>query len=380
VTAVPTKGAVLEWARNFRGLSQRDASERLGITVDELAALEDEKKQPTVTLFEAIAAAYRLPQATLFLASPPPTPNEPIDFRTVQNVNNRKHSFEFKVALSNIRTWLFYAEKVAGADPDFAPPDLPHLTKKTDASDAGEQERKRLGISIEAQLEWEPRDTFGHWRAHLESRGVLVFQQKFPMRDGRGFSIYETENAPAVIINKEEIGEGPKAFTVWHEYCHLLLREPGVSDEDFSDSTEAYCNRFAAAFLIPTEALRRLLPHWPNEPVEWSPADIGEWARQLKVSRHALTIRLEQLGLAPNGFSRKFAWTGVTKRQPTGGGNYIATRFSELGGAYTDRLLAAYDRKAIDAVQLVEAVGLDAEHIPAVRKYVARSRRLAGVP
>jgi Zn-dependent peptidase ImmA (M78 family)/DNA-binding XRE family transcriptional regulator len=376
MTAVPVKGSVLKWARKFRGLDETQAAERLGIAVADLIAYEQERKQPSVTLFEAFASKYRLPQATMFLRTPPDLPPEPADFRSVDGRKRKKRSFEFSVALSNIRTWLFHFEKLAADDTEFIPPKLPRLSMSDDPSIAGERERRRLKISVDEQLNWQPREAFGRWRAHLESRGVLVFQQKFPMEDCRGFSLYESENAPAVIVNKGEPFDVAKVFTIWHEYCHVLLRRPGISDQNFSDPTEAFCNRFSAAFLIPTEALRAVLPVWPNEPINWSAEDVARWAARLKVSQRALAIRLEQTHLAPTGFSDQFRWSGDAKKKLPGKGNYVATRLSEIGAGYTGKFLAALERRAIDATQFVEATGLSSEHIEDARRHVERGREM----
>jgi Zn-dependent peptidase ImmA (M78 family) len=288
MTFVPVKGSVLEWARKFRGLTEADAAERLGIAVADLDDFEKERKQPSVTQFEDFAAKYRLPQATLFLENPPIVPNQPTDFRSVDGRKTRVHSFDFNVALSDVRNLLFQIEKITVEDADFVPMALPQLTLAADPSAEGERERRRLRIGIEEQFGWEARKAFGNWRTHLERQGVLVFQSKFPLNDGRGFTLYESANAPTIIVNKEETTDAAKSFTVLHEYAHLLLRRPGVSDQKFSDPTEAFCNRFAAAFLIPSEALRALLPIWPNSPVEWNDASILRWSRKLKVSQRAL--------------------------------------------------------------------------------------------
>lgn len=376
MTFVPTKGVVLEWARTFRGLSETEAATKLGISVTDLMDFERDKKHPSFTMFESMASKYRLPQATLFLSAPPDAPKGLVDFRSVDGNAAGKHSFDFEVALSNVRTLVFLAERVAKDDEDFVVPKLPTLELSDDPESAGERERRRLNISVSDQFEWKPGETFGRWRSHLERQGVLVFQQKFPIVDGRGFSTYDSPVAPVIVLNKEETTEGAKAFTIWHEYAHLLLRAPGISDLGGS-AVEAFCNRFAASFLIPTEALRELLPNWPNEPMEWPDASIDTWARKLKVSRRALAIRLEQMGFAPTGFGQRFNWGAGRKKSQSGGGNYVATRLSELGSCYVRRLLNAYDRDAIDHVQLVEAIGFD--RIDDVRKYVARSNELAGV-
>lgn len=376
MTVVPTSGAVLKWARTFRGLSEQDAAERLGIPVNDLLDYETERKHPNLTLFEGFAAKYRLPQATLFLDAPPDTPPDPVDFRTVGGERMRAHSFDYKVVLSNIRTLLHHANRIAAEDENFVAPVLPLISRDADPSVEGERERKRLGISVDEQLGWDAGDGFRRWRAHLERQGVLIFQQKFPLGDGRGFTLYEQSSTPTIIINKQEVADTAKTFTIWHEYCHLLLRQPGVSDHG-AHPVERFCNEFAAAFLMPTDALRRLLPVWPNKPVAWSDGDIGKWARQLKVSRQALALRLEHLGQAPDGFGRRFA-NSVAARRSGKGGNQVAIRLSEIGYGYSERLVKALDENVIDVVQFAEATGLGSDRVPDVREYVKRGRELAG--
>jgi Zn-dependent peptidase ImmA (M78 family) len=379
MTLIPVKGAVLEWARKFRGLSETDAAERLGIEVTDLEDFEKGRKTPTLTQFEDFAAQYRLPQATLFLQSPPSVPSDPVDFRSIDGNRVRVHSFDFNVALSDIRNFLFQIEKVIADDEEFVIPTLPQLTLQDDPSIEGERERRRVGITVEEQLGWKASKGFSNWRTALEKRGILVFQAKFPINDGRGFTLYDSPEIPTVIINKEDMSDVAKSFTAWHEYAHLLLRQPGVSDHKFSDPTEAFCNRFAAAFLIPTEALRALLPVWPNSPVDWDSADIKRWAGRLKVSQRALAIRLEQLGLAPNGYGDKFAW-GPPKKKPTSdGGDQIATHLSEIGFTYTERILSALDRGVIDQVAAIEALGMGGDHLQRARDYVARRQEPAPV-
>lgn len=131
--------------------------------------------------------------------------------------------------------------------------------------------------------------------------------------------------------------------------------------------------------MMPTDALRSLLPRWPNQPVEWSETDIARWASRLKVSRRALALRLEQLGIAPSGFNKKFDWTHPNRRKAQeSGGNHVATRLSDIGSGYVETVLKALDRGAIDNVQTAQALGLSDSWFEEARKYV-RSRRGVGV-
>src|SRR5712692_9836010 len=100
---IPVSGEVLSWARNFRGLSLDDAAGLIGISSTELEEFETEVRKPTLTKFEKLAAVYKLPLATLFRRTPPPEPKKLTDFRTVEGVTPRK-SFEFEIAMSNVRT------------------------------------------------------------------------------------------------------------------------------------------------------------------------------------------------------------------------------------------------------------------------------------
>lgn len=375
---IPVSGSVLIWARTFRGLSELDAAQRLGITLEDLRAYESGLRKPTLGMFENFATKYRLPEATLFRATRPKVPPAPNDYRTLES-RRARHSFDYTVALSNVRTWLHRIDRTLIGDADFSPPVLLDLSIEDDPARAGERERRRFGVSVDDQLKWRSSEGFRRWRAHLEKRGIFVFQQKFPVDDCRGFTLYETERTPTIVVNKSDASDAAKIFTLMHEYCHLLLRKPGISDHNERNPVETFCNKFAAAFLIPAEALRRVLPYWPNEPVDWSLDSVSQWARMLKVSRQALALRMEQAELAPKGFGAKFQWTGEARApKPERGPSYVITHLSEIGGNFIEKIVGAFDRGLIDEVETTEALGLSFDHLPAVRDALNRQRELTG--
>jgi Zn-dependent peptidase ImmA (M78 family) len=189
--------------------------------------------------------------------------------------------------------------------------------------------------------------------------------------DCRGFTIYDTNHVPCIVVNKSEDYPVARTFTLLHEYGHLLIRRPGISDEDPGNPVEAFCNRFAAGFLMPTVALRQLLPYWPNEPVEWPSGSVQDWAKKLKVSRHALALRLEHLRLAPGGFHRKFlGQTPVPRKPKKSQGNHVTTRLSEIGVNFAGTVIRAYDRGAISKATAVDALALSARHFGRVRQAI----------
>lgn len=318
-----------------------------------------------------------MPQATLFRLTPPSLRPFPKEYRTVAGAAP-KHTFEFNVALGNVRTLLAQFERIAADDNEFLPPKLLRIDKSDDPAECGERVRRKTKVDVNEQLSWGRDEAFRKWRARIESHGIFVFQQKFPLSDCRGFTLYDSEKSPAIIINKDGPLDVGKIFTLIHEYCHLLLREPGISSQDDRHPTEAFCNKFAAAFLIPSDALRALLPTWPNTAVNWSRGDILNWAMRLKVSQMALALRLEHLGLAPPGFHRRFVGSKRVRRGTAKGGDYVATRLSEIGANYSGLVLDALMRDVIDQTQAAEALGLNVEHFDRVRATVSRQRELAG--
>lgn len=149
MTKVPTSGEVLKWAREFRGLSASGAAERLGIGAEDLQEYE-RGKPVSLSLFERMASRYRLPQATLFLRRPPETPPDLVDFRSIEGKQRRKRSFEFRVALSNVRTLVHKAEQVADDDAEFVFAELPRASLKDDPETLGEV---GLGLGVKDQCE-----------------------------------------------------------------------------------------------------------------------------------------------------------------------------------------------------------------------------------
>lgn len=375
---VPVSPALLRWAREYRGLSESEAAKRLGMSLENLRAYEEGQRLPTVTAFENFATKYKLPQATLFRSSPPKLPPSPVDFRTLGGVRS-VGSFEYQIALSEVRSLLAELRRIAADDEEFKKPELPQFSQSDDPERVGALERTRIGPTVDEQLSWQPGEAFRRWRALVEKQRVSVFLKKYPWSDSRGFSLYDFPETPAIVVNKNEDAEVARSFSLLHEYAHLLIRRPGVSDHNPSNPVESFCNRFAASFLMPDAALRRVLPYWPNRPVEWDRSSILSWSRKLKVSQPALALRLEQAGLAPVGFYARYSRPNQAppQKRTDGKPSYVTTRLSELGGNYPTMIMDALDRRIISDVTAVEALGLRSEHFERVRASVARQASLA---
>jgi Zn-dependent peptidase ImmA (M78 family) len=377
MAVMPVTPDLLVWAREYRGLEVPEAAKLLGISATDLEAYENGKPLHVGT-FSKISNGYRIPRATLLRRTRPNVPPMPQDFRSIAG-RGARIGFQTRLAIDYARTIANNVlELVEGG---FGPttPVLPHLSLSEDAEESGERERDRLGIPILNQIAWKATEAFNNWRAIIERTGCFVLLQKFDLEECKGFALYENQNTPIIMISKAEELDTARTFTLIHEYCHLLVREPGISDQNRSNPVEVFCNKFAGGFLLPRAALRAILPRWPNEPVEWPREDIREWAKQLKVSQQALALRLEELNVAPEGFfDRIVAGQQKIKRTRTPGGNYVNTQAFEMGNRYLLAVLNAVERGEIGKSEAAEMTQLAPQHFESVRSQVDNRFEFAG--
>jgi Zn-dependent peptidase ImmA (M78 family) len=346
-------------------------ADKLSMSHDEWLALEAGIKPVNLTVFKRLSDRLRIPRATLLRQDPPNVPPMPIDFRTILG---RPPSIGFDARLAISYAYTIEQNILELVDAGGAPPTpvLPTLTRQMNAVEAGEQERRRIGVPAATQIGWQPKDAFRNWRTIIEATGVYVLLKKFSLEDTLGFTIYRDANAPIIVINKAEQNEAARTFTLLHEYAHLLLRQPGISDQNDANPVEAFCNKFASGFLIPRAVLSAILPYWPAEPVEWDIDLIRSWARRLKVSQRALALRLEQLGVAPVGYyGRLLAMQRKEVKKPQKpGGNYVLTQVNELGDRYTGTVLSAQRSSTITTVEASDMLDIAPRHFPSVKNQI----------
>lgn len=364
---------MVTWAREFRGLDLASAAARLAVTEEDLTAIENGDKPVLLTFFRKLSDRFRIPRATLLRRTRPTVPPMPMDFRTV---DGRDATLGFDVRLAVSYAYTIEQNVLELVEAEAAPPTpvLPQIALGDNAAEAGERERRRLGVSGVTQLAWGFDDAFRNWRTVIESTGVYVLLKKWDRVDCLGFTIYRDRNAPIIVINKADEYEPVRTFTLLHEYAHLLLRQPGISDQNDANPVEAYCNRFAGAFLMPRAVLADILPYWPAAPVEWDLDQIRAWARRLKVSQQALALRLEQLGVAPVGFYARLVEQQRARQQRVPGGNYNNTQVNELGDRFTSTVLSAASARLISNGEAADLLDMAPRYFDGMREQIDRQQ------
>jgi Zn-dependent peptidase ImmA (M78 family)/DNA-binding XRE family transcriptional regulator len=364
---------VITWARVEAHLTQLDAADKIGLQLAEIVALEVEARPLTLGVLRKMASVYGVAIATLAMPEPLKSTKMPSDFRTI---DGRQEEISRETALA-IRRARHYLELMADLTDEEEDLEIRYAVPDASANDTSQtlaaRERARFSVSVEEQLKWKDGQAFRIWRDKVEALGIYVYVLDFPKGDCRGFSLRESKN-PAIAISKEESFDGAKVFTLLHEYCHILKNEPGISNLNNNNKMERFCNEFAAHFLMPIEALKRVLSV-PDKPqhLEWDFEVIRLAAKRLHVSQQALALRLENAGYARSGFfdalrSQQFKLSNkAKKKQKSAPIAPEIRRLSEVGAAYASTTLAAYDRGSLNAVEAFRILGLSPKHFEGLR-------------
>ena len=366
---VPVNGKVLVWAREIRGLDASSAAELLDITLEELAAYESGSKKPLVGFLRLMSSKYQINFTSLLMPAPLPIGERPVDHRS--RARKRALSIETLVAIEEVSESLEVFKDIASESRKLIPRlAIGTVDLKEDPEEVANRERKRFGISLDEQRRWKSLgDARRRWREHIEDHGIFTYMIPMPLEEISGFSILHDDIA-AICVNDREPTEGAKTFTLFHEYCHLLLRQTGISDEDDSNAVEKFCNQFAGSFLIPrtnlAEAIENVaIPH------NFSVSAVRKLATRFKVSNRAMAFRLEETGLAPSGFyrTRTRLWDipkqheeTTSKKQPSP----VILRIKRLGRLHASTVLSALDKKIINSFDASELIGLQPSVLPKV--------------
>ncbi len=366
-TYIPITGAVLRWAINESGLSDSQFASKVRTDPDEVQAWIDGESQPTKTKFNAIVRTLRRPSAAFFLPEPPQHLNLPPPLR--RSVGARSRALDPK-ELREIR-WARRLQQLVAhlrTEDATAASDIPRFELSDSPSRAARVFRSQLDVPLDLQKQWpNPSAAFNGWREAVEATGVVVLLLQLGPDAIRGFALW-SDAAPLVAVNTTFIPQA-RAFTLFHEVGHLLLRQDAASDEHVGRNrrlatgyrVERWCERMAAATLLPASAVRSAVPTAMSAEEAYPSARM--LAGRLKVSVRAAAIRLIELDLAPSDlYGHVVSQSGRLDRRQTrggGGGRTAAqTRIAQVGQSAARRIVQAVtanrlsERDARDVLRL----------------------------
>jgi Zn-dependent peptidase ImmA (M78 family) len=330
-----------------------------------------------------MATHYQVQLATLLMPAPLPTSTRPAihDFRTAGG-RDAIYTTDLALAVETAAGQLNSFGDLREVYPEtLAAPKIPHYTRRVKAHAVARLERERLRVPVEQQYAWQTDSrAFNAWRNIIEAQGIFVLT--LPMGepdDVRGLSLWDQRGLGVIVLNNAEENNRVRCFTLLHEYCHILLRLCGISDQNRTSRIERFCNQFAAYFLMPPDAFAREAKALKREGVSWSDYHLNRLATRFNVSKTAVSYHLEDLGLARKDefVATRPLWRLARRKRTGGGGPYTERCVNKLGMRTVDVVLGALDRgiySKLDAYEVLEVRpaffdGLRNEVMERKRKY-----------
>lgn len=355
---VPITPAVLAWAIRESGYTEEQFAGEAGVTSDDLTAWLAGEVRPSLTAARALAQALRRPLAALLLPKPPQQDFPRVEFRHLPGAADRALSPEERRHIRRVHRIQKMLAWLAGEMKE-PPVELVGATLAEDAENTADLWRALLDIDITTQRGWSsPSKAFDAWRTAVERVGIAVFLVQLKEQDCRGFSIAD-EVAPVIAVSTAW-NDAARIFTMFHELGHLVTKTssacamaPAAANLGHGDPAERWCERFAAALLVPGNALRELAGRSFREGRVDSLRDAGRLATEFRVSLRAMTLRLIELGLASWDLYREITPAGDRKEGgwAKGGRDRQERQEDQLGELIVGRFRRAVDREVIPRAQ-----------------------------
>jgi Zn-dependent peptidase ImmA (M78 family)/transcriptional regulator with XRE-family HTH domain len=376
--------AMLVWARETASLTQEEVAHALGVPVERIEEWEKGADSPTVNQLRRVAERCKRPLSVFYLPEPPRDFQALRDFRRLPGVHGKfspQLAYEVRAAYGRRLVALDVLSDLGEAPAE--------LGIKASVSDNPEtvavRLRERLGLTLPQQIRF--NDHFRGWRDAIETAGILVFvlagaHHQVELEEMRGFAIAE-EPLPVIVVNGKDRTPG-KVFTLLHELAHVALGQSAIENDVEADdalpepdrAVERFCNRLAAAVLMPREALlaEAIVIAKRERNARWSNEEILALARHYGVSREALLLRLVELGRANVAFyqamRREYARQLEETEEPEASGfaPYRYQVLGHLGRGFARLVLQGYHNNRLTLSTASGYLGVQAKYVPSIER------------
>jgi len=378
---IPFNPRVLRWARERRGLSVDDVAEKLNQKPEKIATWETGVNSPTVIQARKLADIYERSFLEFFLQEPPRLKERELvpDFRAHRGIDIDAND----LGLIDLQEWaeaqrdnaIDLYQEIGEPIPVF--PAALSFAMADDEQIASEQAREAMGFSISDQLRMKAseRDQLPNiLRAKIERLGVLTLKASELREFGARGLCFVKFPLPVVVFGNE--APGAQAFTLVHELAHVMLGASGIiSPLSTKSGIEAWCDKFSAAFLMPAQAINQLIGAPPRVPPAFiADAVIDAAATALKVSQHAMLVRLVHLGYVQESFYwavKKPLFDALERNfKSFGRPKYYGSRYkNSLGELYTGLVIEAWSSGRITNHNAAEYMGIkNLQHLYDIRE------------
>jgi Zn-dependent peptidase ImmA (M78 family)/transcriptional regulator with XRE-family HTH domain len=291
-------GSRLKLAREAAGLSLRDLQERINnlVSAQAIGKYERDEMMPSSSVLLAMAKAVGV--SPEYLLSKREVALSEIDFRRHTAAGEKEQRAVKAMVVDYAERYLQIEGLLPGVAVQWQRPEGKefHVKVPEDAEGAAEQLRSlwKLGIGpINSIMEL------------LEDKGVKVIEISMPetVSGSKAFAKQDNDSSAALIVINSYHNTERKRFTLAHELGHLVLQFiDGLPEKQ----QERAADRFAGAFLMTQELLRKLLG---SNRHAIAMGELLSLKKFFKVSIAALVVRCGQLGiLTKAAYGRMFGW------------------------------------------------------------------------
>lgn len=370
---------ILKWARERSRLSIDQLAEKIDHKPDDVRKWEDGEGKPSYTVLENLAYHHlHIPLAVFFFPEPPEIDDPASNFRRLPDSEMLRLSSD---TLWKMRMGQSYQESLAELAQ--SPPPRGKIfheisTRGQTVERLAQHARGFLDVSLQTQYSFKDSDAaFKHWRHALEEAGIYAFKDTFKDKHISGFCLLD-DNFPIIFINNST-AHTRQIFTLIHELGHILYGVHGVTDVDetyfnqmnaHDRELEMKCNRFAAEFLVPSDAFADDIRSFRHDDAD----SIVRIANKYSVSREVILRRLLDAGVISQYYYQTKAaeWNREYLRQSgeKPGGNYYLTRLAYLGEGYARLAYANYASGRIAIEELASHLRVKAIHIDKLASFI----------
>lgn len=379
---------VLAWTRNRALLDEEGAARKMSVSPDRYRLFEAGEEKPTLRQVQRFAKALNRPLGFFFLEAPPEEREIWRELRQLADappVESANLVATVRKATQRRQAALELYRALAQEPPSFPltiepgqnPDEVSHLV------------RSILQVELNDQFAWHSSsEALKQWREALQNQGVLVFQiPRMSIQEMRGFSI-AVRPLPVIAFNSSD-SENGRIFTVMHELAHILLGESyldvenaGTAKYSGQNEVETYCNKVAAAILVPTGSLLendvvvqgRQTGIWDNDMM-------ATLARNFRVSKSVIVRRLRKLELIDydlfEDLRREYdAW--VKPSRSGTGGNHFNNKIAWIGTLIPRLALEAYGNGRVTSTEVASILESKVKHLGELEKRVRGYNLLFG--
>ncbi|HCT5764821.1 TPA: ImmA/IrrE family metallo-endopeptidase [Klebsiella variicola] len=258
----------------------------------------------TKTVAEKLARIGQIPFGYLFLDTPPKnTPPTIPDLR--QTINPIPLSKDFIDTYNDIKYKIdWYKEYLDDFGIQFNIDFIGRFSINDNFRLVAQDISQTIELDIKKILNKITKDSYFSFACNLlEKKGILVFKngivksntkRTIDPNEFRGFCLID-EMVPCVFVNGTD-SYSAQVFTLFHEVAHIWVGKAGVSNWQFDNKIESFCNKVAAEVLMPHDLFKKKWDQETEFTDELLVAAINV-ASFFKVSLYATAIKAKSLNL-----------------------------------------------------------------------------------